>query len=99
LHRRPGLRDRTQERVRPLHPGYALERTLDCTPSVRQTNSLLTGKISGNFEKFGLVLDISRAVDIKYSSHLKSLRQIPCSARNREIFFHRTGNASAPNRE
>jgi hypothetical protein len=58
------------------------------------SDSLVTGKTTANFAKFGLVLDISGVANVKSSSDSKCLREIPCSTvplRNTPSF--------SPNRE
>jgi hypothetical protein len=50
------------------------------------TDSLRTGKLTGNFAKFGVFRAVLALADAKSHSDLNSLREIPCSCRNRESF-------------
>jgi len=54
-------------------------------------HSLITGKITGNFTKFDLTRIVLALADAKSHSNLNSLREIPCSCRNREIFLAEQG--------
>jgi hypothetical protein len=66
------------------------------------SNSLITGKITGNFRELASVSSCFVADDAKSPKDFKSLREIPCSFRIREFSLPEQGiirrNRGSPSR-